>query len=269
MIIFKSIKVLNKNVNFNEKIGFVPTMGALHEGHISLIKASKAKCKKTMVSIFINKPQFNKRMDFKNYPKNRSKDYKILKSLKVDYLLVPNEKDIYSSKKQKKIKINQKDKIMCAKFRSGHFEGVLAVINQFLLKLKPSVIFLGEKDFQQVYLIKKFVKNKFKTKVVQCKTIRDINGLPYSSRNILLNKNNLKIASDVSRLTKKFYRLLKLNLKNSKNIKWIKKKIKNKNVTIEYIEIRNKLNLSKKITKKNFKIFVAYYIDKVRLIDNF
>jgi len=102
MIIFKSIKVLNNNVNFKEKIGFVPTMGALHEGHISLIKASKRKCNKTIVSIFINKPQFNKKLDFKNYPKNKSKDYKILKRLKVDYLLVPKEKDIYSSNKKKK-----------------------------------------------------------------------------------------------------------------------------------------------------------------------
>ncbi len=269
MIIFKSIKVLNKSVNFKEKIGFVPTMGSLHQGHISLIKASKKKCQKTIVSIFINKSQFNKIKDFKNYPKNISEDYKICKKLKVDYLLVPNEKDVYSSNKQKKIKISKKDQIMCAKFRSGHFEGVLGVINQFLIKIKPYKMFLGEKDFQQIYLIRKFISNKFNTKIVQCKTIRNKNGLPYSSRNILLNKKNLIIASDISKLIHKFYRSLKSNLKNSKNIKLIKNKIKNKNVKIEYIEIRNKLNLSKKITRKNLKIFIAYYIDKVRLIDNF
>ncbi len=261
--------MLNNNVNFKEKIGFVPTMGALHEGHISLIKASKRKCNKTIVSIFINKPQFNKKLDFKNYPKNKSKDYKILKRLKVDYLLVPKEKDIYSSNKKKKINIHKKDQIMCAKFRSGHFEGVLAVINQFLLKIEPSIMFLGEKDFQQIYLIKKFISNKFKTKIIQCKTVRDKNGLPYSSRNILLKKKNIKIASNISKLIKTFHNSVKLNFKNSKNIKLIKNKVKNKNVKIEYIDIRNKFNLSKKITKKNFKIFIAYYIDKIRLIDNF
>ena len=107
MIIFKSIKKLNNKVNFNDKIGFVPTMGALHEGHISLIKASKRKCKKTIVSIFINKPQFNKKTDFRNYPRNISKDTKILRKLNVDYLLMPNEKDIYSSNKKKKLKLTK------------------------------------------------------------------------------------------------------------------------------------------------------------------
>ena len=269
MIIFKSIKVLNNNVNFNNNIGFVPTMGALHEGHISLIKASKRKCQKTIVSIFINKPQFNKKKDFKNYPRNINKDLKILRKLKVDYLLMPNEKDIYSSNKQKKIKINKKDLIMCAKFRSGHFEGVLAVINQFLIKIKPSVMFLGKKDFQQIYLIKKFISGKFKTKIIKCKTIRNKNGLPYSSRNVLLNKKNLQTAINVSQIIKKFYNTLKLNFKKSKDINIIKNKIINKNVKLEYLEIRNKLNLSKKINKKNFKIFIAYYINGIRLIDNF
>ena len=269
MIIFKSIKVLNNNVNFNNKIGFVPTMGALHEGHISLIKASKRKCHKTIVSIYINKPQFNKKKDFKNYPRNISKDLKILRKLKVDYLLMPNEKDIYSSNKQKKIKINKKDLIMCAKFRSGHFEGVLAVINQFLIKIKPSVMFLGKKDFQQIYLIKRFISGKFKTKIVQCKTIRNKNGLPYSSRNVLLNKKNVQTAVNVSQIIKKFYSTLKLNFKKTEDINIVKNKIINKNVKLEYLEIRNKLNLSKKINKKNFKIFIAYYVNGIRLIDNY
>ena len=269
MIVFKSIKVLNNKVNFNDKIGFVPTMGALHEGHISLIRASKRKCKKTIVSIFINKTQFNKKKDFEDYPRNISKDLKILRKLKVDYLLMPNEKDIYSTNREKKIKINNKDQIMCAKYRSGHFEGVLAVINQFLLKIKPRVMFLGEKDFQQIYLIKKFISNKFNTKIIQCKTVRNVNGLPHSSRNILLNKKNLIIASKVSKKIKRFHKSINLKFKNIENFKSLKNKIKNKKVRIEYLEIRNKLNLSKKINKKTFKIFIAYYIDKVRLIDNF
>ena len=269
MIIFKSIKVLNNNVNFSNNIGFVPTMGALHKGHISLIKASKRKCHKTIVSIFINKPQFNKKKDFKNYPRNISKDLKILRKLKVDYLLMPSDKDIYSSNKHRKIKINRKEHIMCAKFRSGHFEGVLAVINQFLLKIKPTIMFLGEKDFQQIYLIKKFISGKFNTKIIQCKTIRNKNGLPYSSRNALLNKKNLQTAINVSKIFKKFYNIIKLNFKKTKDINLVKNEIINKNVKLEYLEIRNKLNLSKKINKKNFKIFIAYHVNNVRLIDNY
>ena len=161
MIIFKSINRLNKEVNFKANIGFVPTMGSLHKGHISLIKSSKKICKKTLVSIFVNPSQFNKRSDLRNYPRNLKKDIKILLNLKVDYLLTPNVKDIYSERKNTKIKLNKKDKIMCALYRPGHFEGVLAVINQFLLRFKPKWIFFGEKDYQQLFLIKKFLKLKF------------------------------------------------------------------------------------------------------------
>ena len=153
MIIFKSINKLNKEVNFKANIGFVPTMGSLHQGHISLIKLSKKKCEKTLVSIFINPSQFNKKNDLKKYPRNLKKDIKILKKLNVDYLLKPNVNEIYKNKKNTKIKLKKNDKIMCALHRPGHFEGVLAVINQFLQKFKPKHIFFGEKDYQQLYLI--------------------------------------------------------------------------------------------------------------------
>ena len=132
MIIFKSINKLNKEVNFKANVGFVPTMGFLHNGHISLIKSSKKNCKKTLVSILINPSQFNKKSDLKKYPRNLKKDIEILKKLKVDYLLTPHVKDIYKDSKSTKIKLNKNDKIMCAQYRPGHFEGVLAVITQFL-----------------------------------------------------------------------------------------------------------------------------------------
>jgi len=161
MIIFKSINKLNKEVNFKAPIGFVPTMGSLHKGHISLIKSSKKKCSETLVSIFINPSQFNKKSDLKNYPRNLKKDIMILKKLNVDYVLLPKLNEIYKSKKDKKINFKKKDKIMCAQFRPGHFEGVLAVINQFLKNIKVSYLFLGEKDYQQFFLINKLIRNKF------------------------------------------------------------------------------------------------------------
>ena len=200
MIIFKSLNRLNKEVNFKANLGFVPTMGSLHKGHISLIKSSKKICKKTLVSIFINPSQFNKVNDLKNYPKNLKRDIKILKKLKVDYLLTPNVIDIYRSKKNTKIKLNKKDKIMCALYRPGHFEGVLAVINQFLQRFKPKCIFFGEKDYQQLFLIKKFIKNKFKTRIFSCSTIRDKSKLALSSRNILLSDNDIKKSSFIAKL---------------------------------------------------------------------
>ena len=190
MRIIKSINKLNKEVNFKANIGFVPTMGALHKGHLSLIDSCKKRCNKTLISIFVNPSQFNKKNDYKKYPRNLSRDIKILKKKGVDYVFIPNVRHIYKNKKKMRIKIINKDKVLCAKFRRGHFEGVLAVMNQLLKIVKAKYVFLGQKDYQQVYLIKKFIKNKFKTKIIPCKTIRDVNSLPYSSRNFLLKKMN-------------------------------------------------------------------------------
>ena len=269
MIIFKSINKLNKEVNFKANVGFVPTMGALHKGHISLIKSSKSKCKKTLVSIFINPLQFNKKNDLKKYPKNLNQDLKILKKLKVDYLFIPKINEVYKSRNNMKIKLNKKDKILCAKYRPGHFEGVLAVINQFLLNFKPKAMFLGEKDYQQIILITKFIKNKFKTKVIKCKTVRSNNLLPYSSRNFLLSKKDIETASFVSKTVYNYYLCIKKNFKNIIKIDQVRKTIESKKIKTDYFEIRNKFNLSKKFNKKNFKIFIAYYLRGIRLIDNF
>jgi len=270
MIIFKSLNKLNKEVNFKANIGFVPTMGSLHKGHISLIKSSKKICKKTLVSIFINPSQFNKKKDLDNYPKDLKKDIRLLKKLKVDYLLTPNVGEIYKSKKNSKIKINEKDKIMCALYRPGHFEGVLAVINQFLQRFRPKYIFFGEKDYQQLLLIKRFIKNKFKTKILSCPTIRDKNNVVLSSRNILLNTNDIKKSSFIANLLLKFKNKLKKKISFKKQINNIILEINSiKNIKIEYLEIRNKNNLSKNYNKNNFRIFLSYYNKKIRLIDNY
>ena len=270
MIIFKSINKLNKEVNFKANVGFVPTMGFLHKGHISLIKSSKKKCQKTLVSIFINPLQFNKKSDLKKYPKNLKNDIEILKKLKVDYLLTPNVIDIYKGSKNTKIKLNKNDKIMCALYRPGHFEGVLAVINQYLKKIKPKYLFLGEKDYQQLFLIKKFIKNKFKTKIISCSTIRDKNNIALSSRNVLLNNSDIKKSSFISNLLITLKRKIKKNISNKKNLRGAILKINNiKGVKIEYLEIRNKINLSIKYNKSNLKLFLAYYNNKIRLIDNY
>ena len=270
MIIFKSINKLNKEVNFKANIGFVPTMGALHKGHISLIKSSKKVCKKTLVSIFINPTQFNKKIDLKNYPKNLQNDIKILKKLKVDYLFTPSVKEIYNKKKNYKIKLHKKDKVMCALYRPGHFEGVLSVINQFLQRFKPKHIFFGEKDYQQLILIKKFIKNKFKVKIHSCSTVRNKNKVALSSRNVLLTNDDIKKSSYISNILFKFKNKLRKNIFFKEKLNDIIYEINNlKKIQIEYLEIRNKINLSKNYNRDNFKIFLAYYNNKVRLIDNY
>ena len=270
MKIFKNFIDLKIELDNTKNLGFVPTMGGLHNGHISLIKHSKKKCKFTLVSIFVNPSQFNKKIDFRKYPRNLQKDISILNQLKVDFLFLPNNKIIYKKKSEMKIKIKKNDKILCAKYRPGHFEGVIAVINKFLLNIKAKYMFLGEKDFQQTFLIKKFIGKKFKTKIFVCKTIRDKNKVALSSRNYLLTNDDLKNSSTIAKLLINFKIKIRNNLKNIKKIYALMKKInKMKNIKLEYLEIRNRNNLLNKFNKKNFKIFIYYYNKNVRLIDNF
>ena len=261
--LFKSLRPFND-------LGFVPTMGGIHEGHLSLINKSNKLCKKTIVSIFVNPKQFNNKKDLKSYPQNIKKDLKILKkSKKVDFVYLPKFKDIYKDKKKSKITLLKKDKILWAKFRKGHFEGVLDVMNKLTKIVKPKKIFMGEKDFQQLYLVKKELRKKYKTKVVPCKTVRDRNNVALSSRNLLLNKSSLIIAA-------KIYKKLvdiKKNIKNKKNISSFlnlkKKELKNNyKIKIDYLELRNIKNLKLSNTKNNSRLFIAYYLKNVRLIDN-
>ncbi|MDC1044378.1 pantoate--beta-alanine ligase [Candidatus Pelagibacter ubique] len=261
---------LIKAIELDKRLGFVPTMGSLHEGHKALIKTSQKNCKKTLVSIFINPTQFNNKKDYKTYPKNLKQDLSYLKKLRVDYVYLPTIKQIYW-KKNNEIKLNKSQKILCAKFRKGHFEGVLDVLDRFIELISPQKMFMGEKDFQQFFLVKNYIENKYNTKVQVCKTVREKNKLALSSRNSLLNKKSF-INSGI--IAKKLLSLKDEILKNKKNYKKmifsLKEELsKNFDIKIEYLECRNTHNLSTNITNKPFKLFVAYYINNVRLIDNF
>jgi len=271
MKILLNNQTLNRKIRPFDDIGFIPTMGGIHEGHISLIKRSKKICKKTIVSIFVNPKQFNNNKDFKTYPINIKKDLSILKKIKgIDFIYIPKFKDIYETKRKSKIKIAKKDKILCAKFRKGHFEGVLDVMDRLTNLIKPKKIFMGKKDFQQLFLVKNYIEKKYKIKVVGCKTIRNKNKLALSSRNFLFNKDDLNIAEKISKTFFQVKRNIKINEDISKYLLEIKRNMQKKfNIKIEYLELRNEKNLL--ISKKSIgsKIFVSYYLKGIRLIDNF
>ena len=265
MKIFKNKYNLQKEILSMNNISFVPTMGGLHKGHISLIKESKKKRGKILVSIFVNPKQFNNKKDFNNYPRKFKKDLNILKKLKIDFLYIPNYQDIFSFKPRHKIHLHNFSKKLCGKTRKGHFEGVLNVVNRFLEIIKPKYIYLGLKDFQQFYLIRKHIKkNDIQTKVISCKTIREKNGVACSTRNNNLSNKQLSLAASVYNYLRNKKKSINLNTKQYKNdlIKFGIKKI-------DYIELLDTKTL-KKIRKKtaNFKIFIAYYINEIRLIDN-
>ena len=259
---------LSKFTHGKKTLGFVPTMGGIHIGHLSLIKRSIRENDITIVSIFINKQQFNKKVDFLKYPRDFKKDLYLLKKLKIDCLYTPKFKDIYANGYNKKIKISPFKKKLCGKYRPNHFEAVADVVDRFIKIINPNRIYFGEKDFQQLIILKDFIRKKYsKCKVVPCKTIREKNGLAYSSRNYLLSIKEKEQGS-------KIYKIIKKN-----KLKLIKKKItvlKIKNILykigvkkVDYIEILNINKIIKPFKKKNiYKIFIAYYIGKVRLNDN-
>ena len=270
------MKILLNNDDLNEalysvsNIGFVPTMGSLHAGHISLIKRSLKECNKTIVSIFINPTQFNNKKDYILYPRNNKKDLSLLRRLKVNFVYLPNKEDIYKSQIRSQKKLTKKDKILCAKFRKGHFEGVIDVMGRLTKLVKPKKIYMGEKDYQQLFLVKKYIEKRYKSKIVACKTIRDKSKLALSSRNLRLKRSEVNTARNV---TKNLF-LFKKKLNNKNHLKKLlfTKKIELKklfDIKVEYLELRNKKNLKISNTIQNSKLFIAYYINKIRLIDNF
>ncbi|MBD1140787.1 pantoate--beta-alanine ligase [Pelagibacterales bacterium SAG-MED39] len=273
---FIQMKKLLNNNDLNEalynvsNLGFVPTMGSLHKGHISLIKKSKNQCSKTLVSIYVNPTQFNNKNDYKNYPRNSKKDLSILKKMKVNFVYLPKTQDIYGLKSKAKIKLNKKEKIMCAKFRKGHFEGVIDVMDRLTKIIKPKKIFMGEKDYQQLYFVKKNIEKKYQTEIIGCKTIRNKQKLALSSRNILLNKSQIIKAEKFTQKIIAFKKKIK-TIKVTPQIIDKKKRELSKlfKIKVQYFELRNIINFKISNKIKNSKIFVAFFIDKVRLIDNF
>ena len=265
-MVFSSTKyfIIQKETN----IGFIPTMGAIHPGHVSLIRKSINQCNKTVVSIFINKPQFNRKTDFLKYPRVLSKDINILKKLKVDFLYLPTFKQIYPYGSNNNIKVNALCNQLCGKFRPGHFGAIADVIDRFIKIIKPNKIFFGEKDMQQLKILEDFIKKNHKcTKVISCKTVREKNGMAYSSRNILLSLSEKVVASKIYKLIVKKKKDLinkKISLRKIK-IYFLKIGVRK----IDYIKVLDINKLIKPYKKKNkYKIFIAYYLGKTRLIDN-
>ncbi|MGQ9643879.1 MAG: pantoate--beta-alanine ligase [Ignavibacterium sp.] len=242
----KFIRLRKSSSFFNKSVGFVPTMGALHDGHISLVRKSLKQNDITVVSIYVNPTQFNSLEDLKNYPKTYQQDIKILKALNVDYLFYPSYSEIYPDDFTYKIIETNFSKMLCGKFRPGHFEGVLTVVMKLFNIIKPDRAYFGEKDYQQLKLIEGMTKAFFlDTKIIPVPTVRTKEGLALSSRNMLLNPEQIKLAIEFPKL-----------LSSGKSIRSIKNNLAKKGFRVEYIE------------KLNDRIFGAVYLGNVRLIDN-
>ncbi|MEK7597983.1 MAG: pantoate--beta-alanine ligase [Patescibacteria group bacterium] len=265
-------KITFKLRKTEKTIGFVPTMGALHEGHLKLVKESKAKNHVTVVSIFVNPTQFAPTEDLARYPRPFEQDKKLLEQEKVDYLFYPDVKTIYPDGFQTSVVITKLSNILEGKSRPGHFSGVATVVLKLFNLIQPTNAYFGQKDFQQSVVIKQMVKDlNLPININVVLTVRAKDGLALSSRNIFLNSKERFQALSL------YQSLLlgkKLILTGNKNAHTIKTKMKDylqkyKQVRLDYIETCNPENLSPvKVISKKAVILIAAYVGKTRLIDN-
>jgi len=181
-------------------IGFVPTMGALHRGHLSLVDASRAQCGTTVVSIFVNPAQFNNPADLENYPRNQKSDRKLLRQADADILFAPSEKEMYPQRDTRRFDFGQLERVMEGAFRPGHFNGVAQVVSRLFDIVRPQRAYFGEKDFQQVVVVSDMVRQlRMPVQIVSCPIVREADGLALSSRNALLTPERRHAAPLIAR----------------------------------------------------------------------
>ena len=273
MLIIKDISNLQSYLtayqNRKYSIGFVPTMGALHKGHGELIKRSKNDNHKTIVSIFVNEKQFNSKEDFNSYPRNKGLDYDFCSDNDVDLLFEPSAEEIYN-KDEPIIKNNNYNNILCDKYRKGHFDGVITVLNKFFTIIKSNKVYFGEKDFQQLKIIEKFIQEKYKSlDLVSVPTKRSEEGIAYSSRNEKLSKKQIQdfisFHQKVGNFLKSLDKSFDIETANQKAKDFI---VKQEIEDLDYFEFRNNDDLSFNGTVSESRLFYAIYKGKVRLIDN-
>jgi pantoate--beta-alanine ligase len=268
--IFKQISAVKYFVKeakkLNKKIAFVPTMGSLHDGHLTLIKNAKNNADIVIVSIFINKTQFNDIKDYELYPQNLESDIKMLEKANVDVLFCPSASEIYDENFSFKIIPTDMVDCLCAKDRVGHFDGVALIITKLFNIVNPHFAYFGEKDFQQLAIIKKLVKDlNFDVEIFGVATVRESSGLAMSSR-------NQRLSADAKIKASMLYKILNEIKINPQIIEDKKQELlANGFEKIDYLEIRNEDNLKLNMnifSSQRRRIFIAVYLEGVRLIDN-
>jgi len=254
-------------------LGFVPTMGALHKGHISLIKKSLQQNALCICSIFVNPAQFNNKKDFKNYPNRLDKDLKLLRKIGCDVVFIPSKEDIYPNGVPSKLfDFGLLDKVMEGASRPGHFNGVAMVVSRLFEIINPQRAYFGEKDFQQLAIIKSLTAQNFKSiEIIPCDTLREKDGLAMSSRNLLLDKRYRAAAPRI------YQRLLAAQEHAqsacvSELRSWVENAFMNdEDLVLDYFEIADAISLKKSDNWSDFPKHVAciaVFAGTTRLIDN-
>jgi pantoate--beta-alanine ligase len=278
MLLFKRVQDIENHLVRVKKegllIGFVPTMGALHSGHISLIKSAQKTCNVVVCSIFVNPTQFNDKADFEKYPVTIDRDIELLSEAGCDILLLPSVSEIYPNgvANKQKIDFGFLAETLEGEHRPGHFDGMAQVVERLLRIVKPNKLYMGQKDYQQQLIVAELIrKRKLKTQLVVGETIREGDGLAMSSRNVRLDKASRETALLLSKALRQVKAKLKLNKAEVRLVsEWGRRIIiSNPDVTLEYFEIRDSKTLRPILRKqRNMVALVAARIGGVRLIDN-
>ena len=276
MKVLKSKKTLidyvERQREMGKKIGFAPTMGALHQGHLSLYKAAKKENDEVISSIFVNPTQFNNPDDFQKYPKTLEKDIELLEKAGVDAVYVPNVEEMYpDGLNSKKYDFDGLENEMEGKYRPGHFDGVGTIVEELFRQVQPHNAYFGEKDYQQLAIIKKMVeKTKLPVKIHGVPTLREEDGLAMSSRNVRLTETQRKEATIIYETLTKVKEWFKVI-----SVEEIKLRVleifRNSNFELEYFVIADEKTLKETdyfYKDKNYRAFIVAYADTVRLIDN-
>ncbi|WP_439151029.1 pantoate--beta-alanine ligase [Winogradskyella sp.] len=279
MIIFHNKSKLSHHIDElkakGNSIGFVPTMGALHNGHLSLVKKGLSQNDIVVVSIFVNPTQFDNKEDLEKYPRTLDADTALLKTVCDKKIIVyaPTIKDIYQDAiESQKFTFNGLEHEMEGAFRDGHFDGVGTIVKRLFEIVQPNAAYFGEKDFQQLQIIKKLVElHKIPVKIIGCAIHRAKDGLAMSSRNTRLTKEQRDVAPFIYKTLKTAK--AKFGTKSAKYVtEWVEKQFKKEPLLdLEYFIIADKTTLKpvkRKSTKKIYRAFIAVYAGDIRLIDN-
>jgi pantoate--beta-alanine ligase len=253
-----------------KSIGFVPTMGFLHEGHLSLVKASKQACDATVVSIFVNPTQFSPEEDFEKYPRDFEKDKRLCEGEGVEAIFYPSEKEMYAEPLTD-VNVESLTERLCGLSRPNHFKGVTLVCSKLFNAVKPHKAFFGLKDYQQCRVVEKMVKDlNLDLEIVSCPLVREEDGLALSSRNQYLSEEERKEALGLSQGLKAAKELfLQGETSQDKLVERVRSSLENSSGVIEYIELVNPTTLEKvSEAKKGDVILMAVQFGKTRLIDN-
>tara|TARA_B100001057_G_C22804768_1_gene932918 strand:+ start:72 stop:905 length:834 start_codon:yes stop_codon:yes gene_type:complete len=268
---YQTTKNLKDNIGNYNDIAFVPTMGNLHEGHLRLVERAKSLSKNVVVSIFINPIQFNSKKDFDAYPKTLTTDKDLLKSVYADSIIFsPNEKDIISYIPFKQYALPELAYDLCGKYRPGHFNGVIHIINILFNLIQPKFAVFGKKDYQQLKLIEKFSGEYYPTiNIIKEETVRALDFLALSSRNNLLKGKYKLKANELYLALKKLIEMVKLTKNFDAVTKEIITSLNGSGWDVEYISVRNQSNLKEPSSKDtNLVVLAAAKLNNVRLIDN-